>query len=411
MLLAHPPRATRRRAEGLGVAILLTALVALGPLSTDLYLPSLPALRQEFAVDAAAIQLTLSVFLAGFALSQLVYGPLSDRFGRRPALLGGLLIYITATLVCALAPTVEILIGARFLQALGACAGPVVARAIVRDVYGQARAATVLSYMAMAMALAPAMGPILGGVVEAAVGWQANFSLLAIYAVTGSLGVALVLPETNAFRGEAAISLTRISGNYGLLLRERRFLGYVLVVAGAYSGIFAFISGSSFVLMENLGQSPARYGFSFASVVAGYMLGTLISGRLTERLGLESMLRLGSLLGLAGAGLGLGLAMAGLLSLWSVLGPMALFMVGAGLMLPNGMAGAVGPFPRMAGAASALLGFAQMSLAALVGIAVGEATDGSAVPLMAALTGAALLAFAAERLLVAGEAGATAPPG
>ena len=141
------------------------------------------------------------------------------------------------------------------------------------------------------------------------------------------------------------------------------------------------------------------------------MLGTLISGRLTERLGLESMLRLGSLLGLAGAGLGLGLAMAGLLSLWSVLGPMALFMVGAGLMLPNGMAGAVGPFPRMAGAASALLGFAQMSLAALVGIAVGEATDGSAVPLMAALTGAALLAFAAERLLVAGEAGATAPPG
>lgn len=388
------------RPESLSIRILLTALVAFGPLSTDLYLPSLPMLVRVFDTDVATVQLTLSIFLVGFAVSQLVYGPMSDRFGRRPTLLVGVAIYLAASAVCAMTSSIEALIAARFFQALGACCGPVVARAVVRDVFGCDRAATVLAYMSMAMALAPAVGPMLGGVLTEWFGWRANFMLLTVFACGILAAVWSMLGETNAHRDEEALRPGRLAANYLLLMRNRGFVGYALVVAFSYSGIFSFISGSSFVLIGQLHLTPAQYGASFGAVVLGYMLGTFLAGRLTSRLGGVRMIRIGTLLSLGGGLVGGVLALAGVLHVLAIVVPVFLFILGAGVTLPNATANAVGPYATMAGLASSLLGFAQMAIAAVVGIVVGHLNDGTALPMMGAIGLVGLGALLAHRLLV-----------
>jgi DHA1 family bicyclomycin/chloramphenicol resistance-like MFS transporter len=393
-----------RRPDSLPVTALLTLLVAAGAISTDLYLPSLPAIGRAFEADTAQVQLTLSVFLAGFAVSQIAYGPLSDRFGRRPILLGGLVIYLLATLACLLAPSIDWLIGARFMQATGACAGVVLGRAVVRDVHGREQAARMLSYMGMAMALAPALGPILGGLLQVWFGWRANFAVLVGFGAACLLGVTIMLPETNRWRDSEATKPWRIFANYRRLATDRAYLGYVLVCAFTYAGIFAFISGSSFVLIVGLGLSPDLYGLCFAAVVLGYMVGTFISGRLTLRIGLERLILAGAVVGALAGALSLALSLAGIFGVWPIIGPVFLFLIGAGLVLPNAMAGAIGPFPTMAGAASALLGFIQMSLAALVGIAVGHFTDGTALAMTTALAAVGLAALLSYLVLVRGRA-------
>ncbi|NNG02717.1 MAG: multidrug effflux MFS transporter [Inquilinus sp.] len=388
------------RSDSLAVAVLLTALVAFGPISTDLYLPSLPAMTRALATDVATMQLTLSVFLVGFSVSQLIYGPLSDRFGRRPVLLAGVAIYVVAGIACALAPTVEALIVGRFFQALGACAGPVVARAVVRDVHGRARSARVLAYMAMAMSLAPAIGPILGGHVEVWFGWRANLWLLVGFGAAALAATWTLLAETNRHRDPLATSPARLVRNYRLLLGDPGYLGFLLVVAFTYSGIFAFISGSSFVFVDLVGLGPVAYGFCFAGAVVGYMAGSFLSGRLTLRLGIERMVGAGTLLSALGGAAMLACALAFPPGVVPILAPFFVFMVGAGLVLPNATAGAIGPFPTMAGFASALLGFVQMGVAARVGVAVGHLTDASAVPMAAAVAAVSLAAAIAFRVLV-----------
>ncbi len=387
------------RPDSLAIRVLLTALVAFGPLSTDLYLPSLPTLVTVFGTDIATVQLTLSVFLAGFAVSQLVYGPVSDRFGRRPALLGGIAIYLVASAACALTNDVGGLIVARFFQALGACCGPVVARAVVRDVFGRDRAATVLAYMAMAMTLAPAVGPVLGGVITELFGWRGNFLLLTVFAAGILAATQVLLGETNAHRDENALKPGRLVANYVLLLRDRAFLGQMLTVAFTYSGIFSFISGSSFVLIGRLHLTPAQYGASFGVVVLGYTLGSFFAGRMSQRMGGPWMIRTGTAVSLAGGLLGVALALAGVPHLTAIVGPVFLFMVGAGLTLPNAMAAAVGPYPMMAGLASSLVGFTQMAVAALVGVAVGHLHGGTQTPMMGAIGLVALGSALSHRLL------------
>jgi DHA1 family bicyclomycin/chloramphenicol resistance-like MFS transporter len=390
-----------RAANSLPVTVLLTALVALGPLSTDLYLPSLPNLARYFAVGVDDIQLTLSVFLVGLATAQLVYGPLSDRFGRRPVLLIGLAIYVIASFVCMLAPSVPVLVLARFVQAVGACVGPVLGRAIVRDVYGREGAARALAYMSAAMALAPAIGPILGGFLEEWFGWRINFLALVIYGSGGLIIAWRILPETNKSPDLQAAQPVRILLGYRGLLNHRAYVGYVLCCAFAYSGIFAFISGSSYVLQEVVGLGPIGFGLCFAGVVIGYIIGTIVAGRMSRRLGIDCLIAVGAGIGVVGGALLLALALAGstrsgLAGALLIVGPMLVFMVGVGLVLPNSIAGAIGPFPRAAGAASALLGFTQMTAAAVIGIAVAALYDGSSVPMtatIAAVAAGVLLAF------------------
>lgn len=375
-----------------GLAVLLATLVALGPLSTDLYLPALPTLAQVFATDAAHVQLTLSVYLAGFAVAQLAYGALSDRFGRRPVMLGGLALYCAASVACVFAGSIEALVAARFVQAVGACAGPVLGRAVVRDVWGPAESGRVLSYVSAAMALAPLVGPTIGGVVTVAFGWQANFALLAIFSALQLAAVWRWLAESNRHRDPAATRPGRMLANFALLLADRRYAGYLICLAASYSALFAFISGSSFVLIGRLGLSPQAYGMSFGLVVAGYIVGTTLSGRLARRWNGDDLLLAGGWLG-AGAGAVMwGLARAGVESLPAILGPMFFAVMAVGLVMPNAVARALAPYPAMAGAAAALLGFVQMGAAALVGVVVGHRVDADpgVLPLAVALCGLAV---------------------
>ena len=389
------------RPESFIVAVLLTLAVSMGPVSTDLYLPSLPSLTSALETDVASVQLTLSVFLVGFAFSQLVYGPLSDRFGRRPALLIGLALYVLASAACMLAQSIEALIAARFVQAVGACAGAVLGRAVVRDIYGREGAARMLAYIGAAMALAPGIGPMLGGYLTVWFGWRANFALLLILGALAFTGVWFLLAETNPHIGRAT-SVTQMLRNYLGFLRHRAYVGYILCVTMAYCGLFAFISGSSFVFIEVFGLPPNLFGFCFAAVVAGYIVGAVFSGRVVMRLGIGRVLSVGVVV-LAGGGLAMaGLVLAGIETVWSVLIPMVVYMAGVGLVLPNALAGALGPFPEKAGAASALSGFSQMGVAALVGIAVGAAFDGTARAMAIAIAFSGCATVAAYWILVRG---------
>jgi DHA1 family bicyclomycin/chloramphenicol resistance-like MFS transporter len=375
------------------VEVLLTAVVGLGALSIDMFLPSLPAIATAFASPPATVQLTITLFLMAFAAAQLIYGPLSDRFGRRGVLIVGLALYAAAGLACALAPTIGILIGARVLQALGGGAGPVVARAVIRDLYDRERAARVFSYMAMVQSLNPMLAPVVGGYLHEAFGWRAIFHVLA---GAGALFVALMaagVRETNVRRDPTALQPGALGRNVAVLLTDRAYVAYVLVNALMFGGQFAFISGSSFVLIGILGVSPSAFGFCFGAVALGIMTGTFLSGRFGGRLGLERTILCGTSLG-AAAGLVLtALAWSGVLSVASIVAPMYVFAVGLGLTLPNGMAGAIGPFPQMAGLAAAVAGFLQMTGSALYAVAVGRFYDGTARPMTTAIALAGVLAL------------------
>lgn len=363
------------------VAVLLTALVAFGPVSTDLYLPSLPDMTRAFDTSVSQVQLTLSVFIAGFACGMLVYGPLSDRFGRRPVLLGGVVLYVIASIACLFAPTIEALIGFRFVQAFGACAGPVLGRAVVRDVYSREEGAKMLSYMASAMALAPAVGPILGGWLHTTFGWQANFTVLTGFGLLVLLASWLMLRETNRHMDPLALKPARLATNYLSLLSSKIFMGYTLTVGFAFAGLFSFISGSSFVVIDVLGVAPDRFGLAFAVVVGGYIAGAFSSARLTHRLGLDRTLMIGTGLTAAAGIVVAGLALAGVQSVPAVIGPLAVYFFACAMVIPNGTAGAIGPFPAKAGSVSALLGFLQMACGALAGYLVGVLHDGTTRPM------------------------------
>jgi DHA1 family bicyclomycin/chloramphenicol resistance-like MFS transporter len=284
------------------------------------------------------------------------------------------------------------LILSRLVQALGACAGPVVGRAIVRDVHGREGAARVLAYMSAAMALAPAVGPIIGGFLEAWFGWRANFVVLTLFGAAATATALAILPETNRDPDPRAAHPTEILATFGVLLRTRAFLGYMLCYTAGYGALFSFISGSSFVFIETVGLAPEQFGFCFAAMVAGYIGGATASARLVRRLGIDRLILGGGALaataGLALAAVGWsGLTLRGIEGAIFLLAPTVALACGIGLVMANAMAGAIAPYPRQAGSAAALVGFVQMLAAALVGVAVGHLYDGSA----RAMTGAMAL--------------------
>jgi DHA1 family bicyclomycin/chloramphenicol resistance-like MFS transporter len=375
------------------VAILLTAVVGLGALSIDMFLPSLPDLARAYGTDAATAQLTVTLFLAGLAPAQLAWGPLSDRFGRRRTLIAGLGLYAAAGLVCAFAPSIRTLVAARVLQAFGAGSGQVISRAIVRDVYPRDRAARVLALMGTAQALNPILAPIIGGFLHALFGWRSVFFVLAGFGALFLVATTVVVTETN-FRPDAtALRPTRLAENLGTVLRDPTYLGYVLVVTFMFCGQFAFISGSSFVLIQGLGVAPAVYGFCFAAVAVGIMSGSFVTSRLAGRVPGDRLILIGTGLG-ATAGLVMAaLAWSGLRGVAVVIAPMFFFSLGLGLANPNAVAGAVGPYPHMAGLAAAGLGVIQMTGSAAYGIAVGRLADGTAAPMATAIATAGLAAF------------------
>lgn len=391
------------RPDTLALTVLLGLLTSLGPLSTDMYLPSLPDMTVALETTPAAMQATLSAFLFGFAAGQIVYGPLSDRYGRRPALLAGLVLYTMASVVCVVAPSIEVLTTARVVQALGA-AGPVVlARAVVRDLYAAERAGQELARMGTIMGLVPLMAPLLGGILHDAFGWRAAFVAISGFGMIGTFAVLTALPETAPRTHRPSLTPLGLIRNFAPLFSSRAYLAYVGLACCTYGGLFAFISASSFVLQGIYGLSPLVYGFAFGVVVTGYITGTILGRRLTRRIGIDRTIGLG----VACLAIG-GLAMVVTTEtgrshtsgdVWRVIAPMIIYLVGVGLALPQTMAGALTPFPERAGTASSFLGLSQMAFAAFLGLGVGHALGAGTRPLtfaVAAMGLSALVLFLAS---------------
>jgi DHA1 family bicyclomycin/chloramphenicol resistance-like MFS transporter len=382
--------------DTLALTVVLAMLTALGPLSTDMYLPSLPAIAAGLGASTGQAQMTLSAFLLGFAAGQFFYGPISDRVGRRPVLLFGLGLFTLASLICALSPNIETLIGARFLQALGASGPIVLGRAIVRDFYEGARAGRELSRMGTIMGVVPALAPILGGLIAQFSHWRMTFGVMILCGAGLAATVLLRLPESIRRRSEQPVSFLSILRGFKVLLGHPGYRTYVGLSMLTYGGLFAFISGSSFVLQGIYRLSELAFAFSFATVVVGFIGGTALAQRLVGPRGLDGTIRLGVASLAAGGALMLVLVAAGVPSSFAITGPMAVYGLGVGLTMPQAMASALMPFPDRAGAASSLLGICQMTFAAILGIALGQNLGGSALPLPAtiAMTGVlALLVF------------------
>jgi len=388
------------RLKSPATVLTLAALTALGPLATDMYLPAMPAMATAFDIGPNQIQLTLSIYMAGFATAQLLCGPFSDRFGRKPVMILGFALFLLASLLCAFAPSIEWLLVGRFLQALGGATGPVLGRAAVRDIYGPLEAGRILSYMASIMSLAPALAPVIGAGLLLFFGWESVFLLLALYAAIMLPLLILALPEPLPPERRQSIHPAVIVGNFRMLLGQRLFMGYTLTNSIAFSGLFAYLSGSSFVLIEFLGVTPFQYGLFFTLIVAGFFSGSLISGQFSSRLGRQSLVGLASAICALGGSLMAILALSGLYAAWAVVGPHMLFMIGMGILMPQSMTGALAPNPHCAGSASSLFGFLQMSIAALVGGVVGQLHDGTSRTMAIAVALSGLLAVACYLLLV-----------
>ncbi|HKM88632.1 MAG TPA: multidrug effflux MFS transporter [Xanthobacteraceae bacterium] len=377
----------------LSLTTLLAMLTALGPLSMDMYLPSLPDIARVLGTPTARVQLTISSYLIGFAVGQVIYGPLSDRHGRRPVLLGALILYATATLVCAATQSIDTLIAARFVQAVGGSGSIVLARAMVRDLYSGVRAGRELSLMGTIMGFAPIVAPMIGGILQTAFGWRASFILLGGIAVIAIAVVGRLLPETLHKRAGEPISLSSLIQGYGAVLRHRGFLAYLGIITATYAGLFAWVSGGSVVLQGVYGLSAVAFGFTFALGSAGYVVGTMIATRRVLRLGLDRTIGLGVVLIAAGGLAVAAVVAAGLPNAVWLVAAMAVYLAGLGLAMPQAMAGALTPFPDRAGTASSLMGFVQQTVAAVVAAVVGDYLGRSAWPVAGVVAAMGCLAF------------------
>ena len=379
--------------------LLITAMMMMQPLSTDLYLASLPSLVSGFGVPVATVQLTLSLFVIGFGSAQLVIGPLSDRFGRRPVLLSGLGLYVAASAMCGLAESIELLIAARFLQALGCCAAVMIARAIVRDAYAPQDSAKLLARASTWISLAPILGPILGAYLQVAFGWRAAFVALGIFSSCVLAACVYYLPETNQHKNPNATQLHGILENYRRVLGSREFWLNVTPAALSYCGIFVFISGSSFVLIQVLGVPTEWFGYCFGLGVAGYMSGTLVCRRLLKTISGEQALRIGTACSLSA---GIYFLTATLLGWWHwavVVLAMFLSMGSHGINFPVSQAGAIAPFPKQAGTAAGLMGAVMMAFAFVSGTVVGATHNGTLYPLAIISAVLGTLNFLSVRLI------------
>jgi DHA1 family bicyclomycin/chloramphenicol resistance-like MFS transporter len=354
-----------------GFFAMLVAVSAIGPLALNIFMPSMPGLQRSFGISYGTAQLTLTLYLAGMAACQLFYGPLSDRFGRRPLMLGGLGLFVAASFLAAMAPTIETLIVARLLQALGGAAGIVLARAMVRDIYSREKSASVIAYITMAFVLAPMVAPVIGGFLDQWAGWRASFWLLTLLGTLVLASSVRFLPETLASRGPGGGGMSLLRGAVHLFSLSR-FRGYALTLAFSSSVFFAFLGGAPHVMVDVLGRTPVEYGLWFILISAGYMFGNFLSGRYTQRFGIDRLMLAGNALTLFGGILCFAAALSGLLSPATLFVPMAFSALGNGLTIPNGTAGAISVDPRVTGAAAGWSGFTQMSCGAAASQLVGS---------------------------------------
>jgi len=377
-----------------GLVILLGSLTAFAPMSIDMYLPSLPSIGQALHADAGQTQATVAAFLAGMAIGQFVYGPASDRVGRRAPILVGIAIYVVASVACAASVSAPMLIASRFVQALGGCAGAVVARAVVRDRFSHSETARMLSLLTLVMGLAPILAPLLGGFLLTVGGWRANFWTLAVFGLAVGAATFLRLPESRSEETAAHARSENPLQAYGALLRQKRLIGYAL--AGALNGatLFTYISASPELLIQTYGVTPAAFGWVFGANAAGIIGGGQVNRYLLRRWTPDEVLSTASLVSVGVGLVLLAAALTGFGGRWSILPLLFALLATYGFMQGNTMAGALNVDPRRAGSISALMGGASFATGALASSAAGLLHDGTprpmAITMFVALTGSAL---------------------
>ena len=358
--------------------IVLGTLMMFGPISIDMYLPSMPTIAREFAVSEGSVQLTLSALVFGLAAGQLVYGPLSDRFGRRAPLVFGVLLYGVASLGCAIAANVEAMVVLRLLQGIGGAAGGVLARAIVRDLYDRDQGARILSILYMVMAAAPMIAPHIGSQIMRLFEWRMIFWALAAFAVLAFALSYFGLRETHPPEKRVKHSPIDILISYGGLIRDTRFLGYAIVGGFTFAGMFTFFSAGPFVFEQVYGITPQGFAGLFSINVGGVIAGSFVNSRLIQRLGVDRMLLLSTIWTTL---MGAVMAAIALAQFVPIFVPLVLFTATVAMTIANTNAGAMEDYPHLAGTAAALLGTMMYAIGAGVGVIVGQLYDGTPLPM------------------------------
>jgi len=390
----------RLEPNSLPLIAVMAAILCVGEMATDIFISSLPTLVAEFYTSIAHAQLTLGVYMIGFALSQLVWGPVSDRYGRKPPLIAGMLLFMAGSVGASLAPSMNALIAFRFLQALGGGAGVVIVLAIIRDIHEREEGASMLARMGTVIGVSPALAPVIGGYLLLWFGWQANFAFLALWAALTLVLICTVVHETLRERDLHALRVLGFARNVASLLGNRIYLGYGVTMVFAFGTFFAFLFASPFVFIEVLGVKTENFAYLITVQVVGFVTGTVLTDRFMHRIGLDRLF--GYALGLAClAGLTVSLLpWAGIAGVVTIIAPMTVFAFSMGFVFPLGTAAALAPFPHIAGAASSFLGFAQSAVGAGIGVLVGLMHDGTVRPMTTTMGLCILVAVALYLLLV-----------
>ncbi len=383
---------------------LLITISAVGPFSLNAFIPSLPRLADAFATDYGTAQLALTLFLAGVGIGQLIYGPLSDRYGRRPVLLAGLGLGFAGSIVCMIAPTIEVLLFGRVAQALGSCSGLVLARAMVRDLYSRDQSASTLGYVTMGMAMMPMVAPGIGGFLDQTYGWRSSFVAMMAFG-----GFAFFAARARGYETNAAplshIDFRTLTRGWFALARSPAFLGYTLAISFNSIQFFGFLAAAPYLMVGVLGRPPAEYGLWFAFCAISYACGNFIAGRWSARIGLDRLAYWGLNAALLPCFLLMALHATTGLSPVGIFGPFFLLGFTNGATQPNLIAGAVSVNPALAGSASGLLGFTQMATGAIATVVMGHSQDGTLLPMSALFFVCSIGAIMSHRLAMRRHAG------
>jgi DHA1 family bicyclomycin/chloramphenicol resistance-like MFS transporter len=389
---------TTERSPGAAFAVVLGAITLIGPLTIHLFLPALPEVKREFAASDSLVQLTFSIVLVTMAVATPVYGSLSDRYGRRPVLLGGFVLFLVGSLISALAPTLTVLLVGRLIQAVGAACGTTLARAIARDAYGPTALVTAIAYLTMAYTLGPMISPTIGGFLIDTYGWRSEFWFALAAGTVIVIAAFFVVRETYAKEIRVATG-SSIFRHYTTLMGNRRFLAFVSQSGFMSVSFFAIAASAPFLMKDLLGRSATEFGLYFMCFPIGYCLGNLVSSRLSGRVGVEKMVLIGSVLNFVIVAAQTLYILAGHLSPAILFVPGGLMSFAQGLSLPNAQAGAIRVQPALAGTAAGLGVFVQMFLSAIAAEACGVFADGTPMPMIAISAVGAILAVGAAGML------------
>ncbi|WP_144817055.1 MULTISPECIES: Bcr/CflA family multidrug efflux MFS transporter [Enterobacteriaceae] len=372
---------TTRQHSSLRIVFILGLLAMLMPLSIDMYLPALPVIAQQFGVPAGSAQMTLSTYILGFALGQLLYGPMADSLGRKPVILGGTLIFAVAAGACALAQSIDQLITLRFFHGLAAAAASVVINALMRDIYPKEEFSRMMSFVMLVTTIAPLLAPMIGGAVLVWLSWHAIFWILAIAALLASLMIFFFISETLPVERRQPFRIRTTLGNFATLFRHKRVLSYMLASGFSFAGMFSFLSAGPFVYIELNHVLPQNFGYYFALNIVFLFMMTIINGRFVRRVGALRMFRAGLWIQFVMA-LWMVVSAAFDVGFWALVVGVAAFVGCVSLVASNAMAVILDEFPHMAGTASSLAGTFRFGIGAIVGALLSLATFNSAWPMI-----------------------------